>query len=84
MKLEVKYILPTSTPGVNNYLYKLPEGLGMRKYWHMVLGYKRIHKPERTFSEFLQISMELCGSKVQLTPPDRNLISGITNPEIVY
>ena len=23
MKLEVKYIFPTSTPGVNNYIYKL-------------------------------------------------------------
>ena len=31
MKLEVKYIFPTSTPGVNNYIYKLPEGLGMRR-----------------------------------------------------
>ena len=30
MKLEVKYIFPTSTLGVNNYIYKLPEGLGMR------------------------------------------------------
>ena len=73
MKFEVKYML-----------YKLPEGLRMRKYWHMILGYKRIHKPERTFSGFLQISMDLCGSKVQLTPPDRNFINGITNPEIVY
>ena len=31
MKLEVKYIFPTSTPGLNNYTYKLPEGLGMRR-----------------------------------------------------
>ena len=31
MRLEVKYIFPTSTPGENNYIYKLPEGLGMRK-----------------------------------------------------
>ena len=31
MKLEVKCIFPTSTPGLNNYIYKLPEGLGMRR-----------------------------------------------------
>ena len=31
MKLKVKYIFPTSTPGVNNYICKLPEGLGMRR-----------------------------------------------------
>ena len=31
MKLEVKYIFPTSTSGGNNYIYKLLEGLGMRK-----------------------------------------------------
>ena len=43
MELEVKYIFPTSTPGVNNYIYKLPEGLGMRR----ILPH-RIHKPGRT------------------------------------
>ena len=32
MKLEVKYIFPTSPPGgASNYIYKLPDGLGMRK-----------------------------------------------------
>ena len=31
MKLEVKYIFPTSTSGANNYIYKLLEGLGMSK-----------------------------------------------------
>ena len=31
MNLEVKYIFPTSAPGVNNYVCKLPEGLGMRR-----------------------------------------------------
>ena len=31
MKLEVKYIFPTSTLGVNNCIYKLPEGLGIRR-----------------------------------------------------
>ena len=31
MKLEVKYLFPTSSSGVNFYIYQLPEGLGMRK-----------------------------------------------------
>ena len=31
MNLEVKYIFPTSAPGVNNYIYKMPESLGMRR-----------------------------------------------------
>ena len=31
MKLEVKYIFPTSAPGARNYIYKLPKGLRMRK-----------------------------------------------------
>ena len=31
MKLEDKYIFPTTTPAANNYIYKLPKGLGMRK-----------------------------------------------------
>ena len=41
MKLEVKYIFPTSTPGVNNDICKLSEGLGNRR----VLGHgTRIQK----------------------------------------
>ena len=31
MKLEVKYIFPTSLPVANNYIYKLLDGLAMRK-----------------------------------------------------
>ena len=31
MKLKVKYIFPTLTSGVNFYIYKLPEGLGIKK-----------------------------------------------------
>ena len=31
MKLEVIYIFPTSTPDLNNYIYELHEGLGMRR-----------------------------------------------------
>ena len=32
MKFEVKHIFPTSTPGVNNYIDKLPAGLAIGKY----------------------------------------------------
>ena len=52
-----------------------------------LLGFKRMHKPRRTFSGFPQICMELCGSKVQLAVyfPHRNFINnGVANPEIVY
>ena len=49
MKLEVKYLFPTSCSGASFYIYQLPEGLAMRKILHMVLGCKRIHKPGRTF-----------------------------------
>ena len=31
MKLEVKYLFPTSSSGANFFIYELPEGLGMRK-----------------------------------------------------
>ena len=31
MKLEVKYLFPTSSSGANFYIYELPENLRMRK-----------------------------------------------------
>ena len=31
MKLEVKYLFPSSSSGANFYIYELPEGLLMRK-----------------------------------------------------
>ena len=83
MKLEVKYIFPTSTPGVNNYTHKLPEVLGMRRILVHATRIQKNPQTGRIFSGFSQIFVELCGSKVQLTPPDRNFINGITNPEIV-
>ena len=51
MKLEVKYLFPTSSSGANFYIYyQLSEGLGMGKHLHMVLGRKRIHKSGRKLS----------------------------------
>ena len=32
MKLEVKYIFPTSTPGAWKYIYKLPKVWEQEKY----------------------------------------------------
>ena len=31
MKLEVKYLFPTSCSGANFYIYQLPEGFRIRK-----------------------------------------------------
>ena len=31
MKLNIKYLFPTLSSGVHFYVYKLPEGLGMKK-----------------------------------------------------
>ena len=52
MKYEVKYIFPTSTPGLNNYIYKLPEGLGMRR---IVAHGTRIQKNPQTREDIFWI-----------------------------
>ena len=50
---------------------------------HVTLGCKRIHKPGLKCSAFLQIFMELCGSKVQLKTCT-NFINGVASPEIIF
>ena len=50
----------------------------------MVLRYKRIHKPGRTFSGYSRIFVELCKSKVQLGLPHKNFINEVATPETVY
>ena len=60
MKLEVKYIFPTSTSSANFYIYELPESLGMRK----VLAHG-IRMPGRAFSGF---SLGYVGPKSNLHP----------------
>ena len=52
MKLEVKYIFPTSTLGVNNCIYKLSEGLGIRRI--LALG-TRIQKNPQTREDIFWI-----------------------------
>ena len=52
MKYEVKYIFPTSTPGLNNYIYKLPDGLGMRR---IVAHGTRIQKNPQTREDIFWI-----------------------------
>ena len=37
---------PLSSSRTNFYIYQLPEGLGMKKNLHIVLGGKRIHKKD--------------------------------------
>ena len=50
----------------------------------MILEWKRVHKPRRTLSGFLRISMEFGGCKVQLEFLHENFISDVANPEILY
>ena len=78
MKLEIKYIFPTSTSGTNFYIYELPEGLEIRK----ILAHgTRMQKNPQARGDIFWIFMELCGSKVSR---NRSFINGITNPKIVY
>ena len=49
-----------------------------------MVGWKKIHKPGMTFSEFSQIFMELCRTKVQIVPPYGNVFSGVANCKIFY
>ena len=44
----------------------------------MALWCKRIHKSGQTFSGFLRIFIEFCGSKVQVAPPHGNFSNGIS------
>ena len=62
-----------------NFIEKLWE---WEKYSHMILRWKRIHKPKSRFSRFLRIFIELRVSKVQLAPQHKNFINGVANPEI--
>ena len=65
----MKHIFPTSTPGVNNYIYQLSEGLGKRK----ILAHgTRIQKNPQTrqdiywiFTDFHRVDM---GPKSNLHP----------------
>ena len=58
MKLEVKYIFATSIPGVNNYICKLPEGLGMRR----ILAHgTRIQKNPQTREDIFWIFTDFHG-----------------------
>ena len=83
MQLDVKYLFPTSFSGANSYIYELPEGLGMRKTLAHGIRMEKNQKPGRIFSGFSRVLMELCGSKVQLAPPQENFINGVSNPEAV-
>ena len=73
MKLEVKYLFPTSCSGASFYIYQLPEGLAMRKILHMVLGCKRIHKLGRTFQDFHGFSWSYASPKSNLHPPTESI-----------
>ena len=58
MKLEVKYIFQTSTPGANNCIYNLPEGLDMRK---LLVHGTRIQKNPQTKEDIFWIFTDFHG-----------------------
>ena len=63
MKLEIKYIFPTSTSGANFYIYELPEGLEMRK----ILAHgTRMQRNPQARGDIFWIFMELLGPKSNL------------------
>ena len=64
MKLEIKYIFPTSTSGADFYIYELPEGLEMRK----ILGHTRMQRNPQARGDIFWIFMELLGPKSNLHP----------------
>ena len=68
MKLEVKYIFPTSTLGVNNYIYKLPEGLGMRNISTWYQDTKESTNQGGLFLDFHRFSWSYVGPKSKLNP----------------
>ena len=55
MKLEVKYLFPTSSSGANFYIYQLHEGLGMRKI--LAHGIRMQNNPQ-TRVDFFWIFMD--------------------------
>ena len=65
MKLEVQYIFPTSTSGLNNYIYKLPECLGMRR----ILAHDtRIEKNPQTRKDISWIFTDFHGVMLVQSP----------------
>ena len=58
MKLEVKYLFPTSYSGVNFYIHQLPEDLGMRE----ILAHgTRMQKNPQTRAEIFWIFTDFHG-----------------------
>ena len=58
MKLEVKYLFPTSSSGANSYIHQLPEGLGMRKILAHVI---RLRKNPQTREDIFWIFTDFHG-----------------------
>ena len=84
MKMEVKYLFPTSSSGVNFCIYQLPEGLEMRKI--LALGI-RMQKNPQTRADIVCIFMDfhrVMQVQSQLAPLHGNFSNGVTNPDIIY
>ena len=84
MKLQVKYLFPTSSLGANFYIHQLPEGLRMTYILaHGISMQKNLQPRENIFWIFTDFH-EIMGVQSQLAHPHGNSINGFANPEIVY
>ena len=86
MKLEVKYLLSTSSSVANFYIYQFSEGLRMRK----ILAHGRFYDAKEStnqdghFLDFHEFSRSNVGSRPNLHHRMKISSMGVTNPEIVY
>ena len=66
MELEIKYLFPTSSSGVEFYIYQLPEGLGMRTI--LTHGIRMQKKPQTREDIFWIFKNFHAGPKSNLHP----------------
>ena len=84
MKLEVKYLFPTSSSGLSFYIYQLHEGLGMRKILaHSIRMQKNPQTREDIFWIFTCFYGVMQVQSPTLASPHKNIINGIANPKII-
>ena len=84
MKLEVQYLLPTSSSCANFYIYQLPKGLGIRKI--LAHDIRMLKNPQIRVDIFLIFtdSHAVMWVHSPTGTPHGNFINGVINPEIVY
>ena len=84
MKLQVKYLFPTSSSGTHFYIHQFSEGLGMG---NILAHGLRMQKKPQTSANIYGFSwkfMNLCRSKNRLAPPQENFSKGVANLKNLY